>query len=88
MTTMTIAENVKPKFVKIVLDNYQNLFNNIEYIMETANKTYPEHECKDWKNPLILSAEYTYEPCRICGKIVWFHYRSFWRRLKAVFLKV
>ena len=47
----------------------------------------PKHNCNDfvsesWCNQ---SKHSTYTKCGLCGKITGYHYKSFWKRLKALF---
>lgn len=50
--------------------------------------TYHPHECDSWQTLHYCNQkELNYQKCGYCGHIVRFRYKSFWRRLKSVFLK-
>jgi len=54
--------------------------------LQGAQNAYPEHDCKDpmkevWHN----QDNACYTSCGICKKITGFHYKSFWKRFKALF---
>lgn len=48
--------------------------------------TYIEHDCHDYRNNVYTVTEhYEMEKCRVCDRIVWFRWKSFWKRFTSFF---
>ena len=47
----------------------------------------PDHNCLAWNRESWINQgkEAIYTKCMLCGKITGFHYKSFWKRLVALF---
>lgn len=47
---------------------------------------YPSHNCQNSTNEHWHNQHNAcYVSCGVCGKITGFHYKSFWKRLRALF---
>jgi len=43
------------------------------------------HNCQDFRNNVFTVTEhYTMEKCSVCDRIVWFRWKSFWKRLTSL----
>lgn len=44
------------------------------------------HDCHDFRNNVYTVTEhYAMEKCRVCDRIVWFRWKSFWKRFTSFF---
>lgn len=49
-------------------------------------KTYLEHDCLNWQSEHWgNNQKAAYTRCGVCNTITGFHYKSFWKRLRALF---
>lgn len=48
--------------------------------------THIKHDCHDFRNNVFeVSDHYTLEKCSVCNRIVWFRWKSFWKRFMSLF---
>jgi hypothetical protein len=49
-------------------------------------ETHIEHDCRDRRHIIYISTpHYIVEECSVCGIIVKFRWKSWWKRLKSIF---
>ena len=48
--------------------------------------THIKHDCHNYLHNVFVNSEhYKLERCGICDTIVWFRWKSFWKRLTSIF---